>query len=92
MANHLATTRTDSAIARTALRHEAIGAGIGVASKPEETVGSQIGKIIFLTCFCTCFCWGCVAGSERKKELMEIERLAKKLKDSENLPVAELRV
>merc|ERR1719409_2315148 len=51
MANHLATTRTDSAIARTASRHEgigpaiagaigaAIGAGIGVASEPGETVG-----------------------------------------------------
>ena len=29
---------------------------------------------------------------KRNKELTEIERLAKKLKDSENLPAAELRV
>merc|ERR1719174_3521736 len=78
MANHLATTRTDS------------------EETEEEQGDMEIAEIIFslvagVFC-CACFGWCCSVCIKRNNELMEIEKLAKKLKDSENLPDAELRV
>jgi len=83
MANHLATTPTLTDSAET-------------EETEEEQGDMEIAEIIFslvagVFC-CACFGWCCSVCIKRNNELMEIEKLAKKLKDSENLPDAELRV
>jgi hypothetical protein len=103
MAKHLATARTMTDSAETEeTKEESTHTDVrflqeetrseGESAQGEAEIAEIIGGIIMIPICCGAFGWCFSVAIKRNKELSEIERLAKKLKDSENMPAADLRV